>query len=276
MGANSSIRRAAKRLLHPFASGSTYRLFQAAAKAWDIRNGHWTEPELDLVRLGAREGDTVLDVGANFGLYCYHFSRAVGPSGRVLAFEPVPETSATLDLVVRLLRLENVRVVPKGCADEAGRLPFEVPLQSSGALAAGQAYIGRRNDDHPGRERQVRWSGTRRVDCEVVRLDDFLPELSDLSFIKCDIEGAELFAFRGAEKTIAHHAPTVVCEINPWFLEGFGIDPDALTGFFFEKDYRLYRYVEGRLVPQRAIEIVEDNYVFLHPRRSGAFASQTT
>jgi FkbM family methyltransferase len=272
VGANSFLRRAAKRIIHPLVPEPAYRLFQAGAKACDIRNGRWSEPELDLVRLGAREGDTVLDIGANFGLYCYHFSRAVGDSGRVLAFEPIRETSATLGLVVRLLRLSNVQVFPLGVADETGRIAFEVPLQSSGALAAGQAYVGLRDDDHAGRELQVRWTSTKRVQGDVVRLDDFLPDLSNLSFIKCDIEGAELFAFRGGAITITRHLPSVICEINPWFLEGFGIDAEALTGFFLERGYRLYRYVEGRLRLQSPSDIVEDNYVFLHPSRIDALA----
>ncbi len=261
-----------KRLFHPLVPSSLYRSFQAVAKAWDIRGGHWSEPEIDLVRFGVREGDTVLDVGANFGLYCYHLSRAVGPSGRVLAFEPLPEASATLGLVVRLLGLSNVRVFQKGCADETARVAFEIPVQSSGAIAAGQAYIGLRNDDREGRADQVRWAKTMRVFGDVVRLDDFLPELDSVSFIKCDIEGAELLAFRGAAKTISRHFPSVICEINPWFLEGFGIDIDDLTGFFFERGYRLYRYVDGRLRNQSASDVVEDNYLFLHPSRGESFA----
>ncbi len=227
---------------------------------------------MDLVRLGVREGDTVLDIGANFGLYCYHLSRAVGPAGKVLAFEPLPETSATLGLVVRLLGLSNVHVFQKGCADETARVAFEVPVQTSGAIAAGQAYIGLRNDDREGKADQVRWAATKRVLGDVVRLDDFLPELEEVSFIKCDIEGAEHFAFRGAAKTISRHRPSVLCEINPWFLEGFGIGIDDLAGSFFEKGYCLYRYVDGRLRTQSVRDLVEDNYLFLHPSRSESFA----
>ncbi len=253
---------------------------QALAKAWDIRSGGWTEPELDLLDLGVRKGDTVLDIGANYGLYSYHFSRAVGASGRVIAFEPVPGTSATLEIVARLLSLGNVDIVTKGCGETTSRMVFEVPLQSSGAVAAGQAYIGLRNDDHPGKDGQVRWSGTEPVWCDVVRLDEFLPPLVDLSFVKCDIEGAELFAFRGGDEIISTHLPSVVCEINPWFLDGFGVGLEELTGFFFDKGYRLFRYLEfeGRKVlqPVPTDAIVEDNYVFLHPRRIDRFAALLT
>jgi FkbM family methyltransferase len=261
--------------MHPLLNETTYGIFQALAKAWDIRRRNWWEPEIDLVRLGVREGDTVLDIGANYGLYCYHFSRAVGPTGRVLAFEPVPATSSTLRLVSRLLRLRNVEIIPKGCGDETARVAFEVPLQSSGAFSAGQAFLAGRKDDHPGWEEQVRWTGTERVFCEVVRLDDFLPELSNLPWIKCDVEGAELFAFRGARSTIARHRPSVICEINPWYLDGFGVRLDELTSFFFDQDYRLYRYVDGgerdRLVSVAVEDVVEDNYVFIHPTRLDPF-----
>ena len=52
-------------------------------------------------------------------------------------------------------------------SDQAGSVEFTLPLQSSGAPSAGQAYLGKRNDDRPGSESQVRWSGTRQVTCEV-------------------------------------------------------------------------------------------------------------
>jgi FkbM family methyltransferase len=276
VGANSALRRTFKRIVHPLVSPTMYRWFQGLAKAWDIRRGSWREPEIELVYEAVGQGDTVLDIGANYGVYCYHFSRAVGEKGRVLAFEPVPETCSTLSLVVKLLGLRNVEIFNKGCGDETGLLSFEVPVQSSGASAAGQAYMARRVDDHPGKEEQVRWKATMQVRCEVVRLDDFLPEVNELSFVKCDIEGAELLAFRGGEKTISRHLPSVICEINPWFLEGFEIQLDALTGFFFERGYRLYRYVQsdgkGRLRIQPSTPIEEDNYLFIHPVRLPSFA----
>jgi FkbM family methyltransferase len=277
MGPNSAARKLLKRILFPLLNGRIYQYIQGASKAWDTRTGHWTEPELDLIPFAVRPGDTALDLGANFGLYTYHLSRTVGPSGRVYAFEPVPFTFNSLRLASKLQSLRNVELVEKGCNDKAGRITFSVPLQSSGALSAGQAYIGGRDDDRAGKEGQVRWRETREVVCEVVALDEFLPTLKDLSLIKCDIEGAELHAFRGGQNLIKQHLPTVICEINPWFLEGFGLRLEDLTGFFFEKGYELYHYrigaSGGRLWPVDVEEIVEDNYVFIHPARRDRFNS---
>jgi FkbM family methyltransferase len=273
VGANSLLRRAMKSALAPVLNERTYSYLQAASKAIDIRKGSGAEPELDLIPLAVRPGDTVLDLGANYGYYTYPLSRAVGPSGRVYAFEPVPFTYATLALVTRFLGLRNVTLVPKGCSDTSGIVNFSVPVQKSGAPSAGQAHIGTRNDEREGAEGQVRWSRTVPVRCELVTLDEYLPPLENLSLIKCDIEGAELLAFRGAARTIETHKPSVICEINPWFLDGFGLRLDDLIAFFVDRGYRLYHYTRHKkLAPVTSlVSIVEDNYVFVHPDRLGPF-----
>jgi FkbM family methyltransferase len=275
MGANSLVRRAAKRALSPFVNGPGYRFVQAAAMAWDIRSGRWREPEIDLIACAVRPGDSVLDLGANYGVYSYYLSRAVGASGRVYAFEPVPFTSGTLRMIIKVLGLTNVKLVAKGCSDVAGIVDFDVPVQTSGAISAGQAHIADRNDDREGKEQQVRWNRSRTVRCEVVALDQYLGDVSRLTFVKCDIEGAELLAFRGAERLITAHRPTVVCEINPWFLDGFGLSLSDLTGFFVERGYIFTRYVK---TPSPRLEritdlstVIEDNYVFVHESRANDF-----
>src|SRR6266850_5412978 len=126
MLANSALRRITKRVLHVFVSNSGgYKYFQALSKAMDIRNGSWSEPELDLIPLAVKPGETALDLGANFGLYTYHLSRALQGSGQIYAFEPVPFTFATLQLVGKLLRFRNVKLIEKGCSDKADKISFE-------------------------------------------------------------------------------------------------------------------------------------------------------
>ena len=276
MAADSIPRRILKRLLFPFLNERNYRGVQSLTKAWDIRTGNWSEPELDLIPCAVRSGETALDIGANFGLYAYHLSRAVGPSGVVYAFEPVPFTAASLETVCRLLRLRNVRRIAKGCSRQNGTIPFTLPIQSAGPLSAGLAHIGTRNNEREGKKVHFQYDKTREVLCEVVALDDFLASVASVSFIKCDIEGAELLAFRGAEELIRRCHPTVLCEINPWFLEGYGIPLAELCGFFSSKGYETFRYVaEGERKILKAVterEIVEDNYFFVHPDRKERLA----
>ena len=55
-----------------------------------------------------RPGQTVVDAGAHVGRYSVHFSRLVGPEGKVWALEPVPENYAMLQVTLALNRIENV------------------------------------------------------------------------------------------------------------------------------------------------------------------------
>ena len=269
MAADSPARRLAKRVLSPLLDDRLYKYVQAAAMAWDIRRGNWKETELQLLPYIVRPGDTVIDVGANYGLYSYHLSRIVGSGGHVYAFEPIPFTAATFELVARALRFRNVILFKQGASDRNGAVTFELPIQASGAATAGQAHLGGRDDERPGKERHHQYPATRPVTCPIVRIDDVLPDARDVSFIKCDIEGSELLAFRGASRIIDRDCPTVLCEINTWFLEGFGIPLADLLGFFGERGYRTYKFEESprRLTPVEIGPDTEDNFLFVHPRR---------
>src|SRR5262249_14521696 len=134
MAANSLFRRVVKRALRPFLGDSAYSVAQAVAKAWDIRSGGWTEPELDVIPYAVQAGDLTLDIGANYGLYSYHLARAVGPSGRVIAFEPIPFNIRTFRMVSSLLRLKNVDLRPEGCGEKDSEMVFRIPVAETGAL----------------------------------------------------------------------------------------------------------------------------------------------
>lgn len=280
MGANSPLRKLAKAVFYPLFNEKTYKYVQAVSKSWDIKNGSWAkdEPELDLIEFGLKEGETALDIGGNYGLYTYNLSKRVGNKGKVYSFEPVRFTYKSLLIVAKLLGFaHNTELINKGCSNENGKITFTIPVQQSGAIAAGLTYIGGRNDNREGKETQVRWDATTDVEAEVVRLDDFLPEIDDLPFVKMDIEGAEYFCLQGAEELFSKHLPATVCEINPWYLEGFGVKTEDLTDFFVSKGYKIFFYTneggEKKLRQVSVEEIVEDNYLFVHPKRFERFIS---
>ncbi len=278
MPANSLPRRFLKRIIRPVFNDNFYRYCQCLAMAWDIRTGIWYEPELKLIPHAVQPGDNVIDIGANYGLYTYHLSKRVGDSGRVYAFEPIPFTFSTLTAVAKLLRFKRVELIAKGCDEKEGEAAFTIPIQDSGAIAAGLAHSARRDNERSGKEIHARYQKTKQIHCQVVTIDGYLADLKSVSFIKCDIEGADAFALRGAQKTIEKHHPTIVCEINPWFLEGYHINVKDFLGFFMDRGYKMYRYVEkgpetGRFQPVLIQDIVEDNYVFIHPERHDRVAS---
>ncbi|MBX3228136.1 MAG: FkbM family methyltransferase [Labilithrix sp.] len=256
-----------KKLLAPVLGERSYSVLQAVAMGWDIKRGAWWEPELELIARVVREGDTAIDIGANFGLWAYYFSKAVGPSGKVYSFEPIPFTARTFRLIARVLGFsQNVELVTKGCGAKNETVKFTVPVMDTGAISAGLVHMRGRNDERPGRDKHAPFPKTKDIECEVVAIDDYLPQLERVSLVKCDIEGADLFAMRGAVATLKKHKPVVVIEITPWFLEGFGLRVADVVSFFEELGYRCYAYDDGgRLVPTATDAIIEDNWVFVHP-----------
>ena len=258
------IRTAVKRLLAGLPP-SLYTRVRAMVAAWDIRTGRWSEPELDLIPHAVRPGEIAIDVGAHFGLWSYHLSRRVGPAGRVYAFEPVPQTYAILRQTLRWLRCRNVAKYPFAVGAESGLVQMRVPRQSNGAAASGQACLAIRHDARPGREQHARFDTADTIDRAQATLE-FLDD-EPVSFLKLDIEGGELFALRGATRLIDRSHPTIVCEINPWFLDGLALTPDDLVAFLAPHGYRVYRYAGGML--REPGKLVEDNYVFVHPSRLG-------
>lgn len=264
---NTLLRRIAKILLAPVRKTSIYSEVQAWSMARDITSGRFREPEIELLPDAIKPGDTVLDIGANFGMYCYHLSRLAGPDGKVIAFEPIPFTSATLRRVIQKLKLKNVELHSVGVGEKQGSLTFTVPLQQSGQLMAGQAFFSLRNDNHGNVQEQVRWEKTTQIHCPVVVIDEELKNLNSLSFIKIDIEGAEVFAFRGARRLIEKFHPTILIEINPWFLDGFNLTMEDLTGPFRALGYKIYHFDANRKKLDHVTDestIVESNYLFIH------------
>src|SRR6516162_3358285 len=67
-----------------------------------------SEPEYARLPSWVGEGDWVVDVGANVGHYTIRLSQLVGKSGRVFAFEPVPENFELLVSNVSTVCVQNV------------------------------------------------------------------------------------------------------------------------------------------------------------------------
>ena len=249
----------AKRVFWRLLPESAYQRLLAYSKARDFTSGRFREPELDLLASLVREGDTVIDVGANHGMWTLALSRAAGAAGRVYSFEPVPFTFGVLSAVARHERLKNVTLFNEGCSDRAATMEMTVPRQSAGSSDDLQAHLSARDSDGEGGESIT-------VACEVTTLDTALSELDRVALLKIDIEGAELLALKGGAELIARTRPAIVCEVDAEFLRGFGQQPADVIGFLDQWGYQPHRY-DGTA---RRLERVEDpariahaNVVFL-------------
>lgn len=136
-------------------------------------------------------GMTALDVGANFGYYSVLFAQAVGPAGRVVAFEPNPVMLTELQHNLVLNHYTNVTVQPVALGDHEGELEFCCPTpgrEGHGSLRPNASFTVQQ---------------TIRVRCRP--LDAVCDELRlpAVDVIKLDAEGAELMVFQGAPRLLS-------------------------------------------------------------------------
>ena len=82
-----------------------------------------------------REGDTVWDIGANVGLYTKIFAEWVGPTGRVVAIEPLPSGQEQIRLATKgIADIGDVQLGPWAVSDAECTAQFEVTAPEEGEV----------------------------------------------------------------------------------------------------------------------------------------------
>lgn len=201
-----------------------------------LRQGAADEKRLYLLLL--RRGDVVFDVGANIGYFSDLFASIIGSQGRLFSFEPSPVTVKELERAVAGQTCP-VRIVNAACGDTEG----EVELFQKGE-DSGQASLHQQS--------QASWESAEEVKafpCHIIRLDQFIrtEKIHHLDFLKCDVEGAELLAFRGMGDELARLSPVILFELFPAFMKSFGYQPDDLFAYLRSQGYDTFYKVAAKL-----------------------------
>ncbi len=191
-----------------------YRPIYALYKRWSDRE------ERALLAKIVRPGMTVLDVGANIGVYTRFLAELTGLTGRVIAFEPEPRNFALLERAVA--DLPQVTAVHAAVAERSGTLRLYV---ADDLNVDHHTY-----DDGEGR---------RGVNVPSAAIDDYVKPGERVDVIKMDIQGAELAALRGAERVLTeNYEIRVVLEFWPYGLERAGTSAEQLL-----QHLRCHRFV---------------------------------
>jgi len=207
-----------------------------------------------------RVGMTVVDVGANVGMYSMLSARAVGPEGRVLAFEPVPAVHRRLVENLGISGIGNVSTYQIALSDGDAMVPF---------------HLGR--NDSMGSLYRAQTSATIEVTTET--MDGFLErqQVTRVDAVKIDAEGAETRIVRGMRRLLARpDRPILFVEHNYEALRAAGSSAEELFATIVDYGYVPHLVERGRLDPVQALaepfhtaDEAYANYVFL-PRVRGA------
>ena len=194
-----------------------------------LRDGYFEPYETALIASQVRQGDVVLDIGANIGYYTLILARLVGETGRVYAFEPDPNNFEFLRKNVRANGYQNVIYIKKAVSDKTGPLSLYLCPDNKGDH--------RIYDSQDDRET---------LSIEAVTLDEHFSDFQgQINFIKMDIQGAEGRAVKGMKKLLAQHPETaMITEFWPAGLERSGVSATDYLSDLEELGFQLFRIDE--------------------------------
>jgi FkbM family methyltransferase len=148
-----------------------------------------------------RDGATVIDVGASWGLFSYHLARRVGKGGVVYSYEPHPANAVVLEKLAQSRPYVHFR--PVAISDAAGSAELLVPKNRS-RLVTAQSSLAH---EFEGVE-------VERVKVHTAALDDEIGADLWVDFIKIDVEGHEMSVLRGGRSTFRRCMPPLLIEIE--------------------------------------------------------------
>jgi len=148
-----------------------------------------------------KSGMTFYDLGANIGFFSLMAVRLVGPQGIVISFEADPEIAARLRENLTRNGFSHARVEEKAIWSEPTTVSFaRVDPQTSPDRGLGHVSD---SQSTPGT-----------IIVPAVSLDSFVSSNPLPDFIKCDVEGAEVDVFAGAENVLATKRPILLVEMH--------------------------------------------------------------
>jgi FkbM family methyltransferase len=218
-----------------------------------LEQEEWFEKESTFLLRWLRPGMTVIDIGANLGVYSLPLARRVGPHGHVFAYEPASEPRTMLERSRGVNRADNLHVIAAAASDS--------PREGHLVLGA-SSELNSLEGSGPG---------------ETVRItsldaEDGTRGWSSVDFIKIDAEGEEDRILDGGKVFFDRHSPLVMFEIKA----GDAVN-ESLRAAFRQRGYGVYRLLPGEavLVPDRPDEPIDGfelNLFAAKPDRAAALA----
>lgn len=172
----------------------------------------------------------VLDIGCNIGHHTLFFSRF---ANHVYSIDPLETVLKTAQDRISANNIHNVRFFKVGLSNEEKILTYKIP-----------------SSNHPGRgsfEPDMNNEAKETTQLQVVHASKFLKEknISNLDFIKIDVEGHERFALDGLSETFIYDKPFVFFELTLGKTNSIKSFSELTS--FFPKDYTLLFFKKSRL-----------------------------
>ncbi|MDB5146541.1 MAG: hypothetical protein JWQ57_561 [Mucilaginibacter sp.] len=190
--------------------------------------GLYERENLRLIPLFLKPGTTLFDVGANIGLMAVPFLWN-DPTIKVISVEASPNSLFYLNKThAASLDKDRWMIIDKAVSDKPGEVDFHLSDNSN------SAYDGLKNTQ------RVNIVNTIKVECTTIDKIWESQQKPDVSFIKIDIEGADILALKGGLNCINSCRPVILIEWNQINIKSYGFTNIDLINFVTEISYELY------------------------------------
>jgi FkbM family methyltransferase len=194
------------------------------------------------------KGDTVIELGAHIGYISLYLADLVGANGQVYVFEPSPDN---LSYTRRNLKGEPaVTLVEQAANDKVGVATFFV----EGLTGQNSTLVENYSVFSENRDRAFSHEDYRRIEVPTTTVDLFVAENGlEPSFMKIDVEGAELACLRGSLETLKRFRPKLMVEVTH--------EQEAVLKLMTGLGYRIY---DCDLNPIGPADANAPNMFFIH------------
>jgi FkbM family methyltransferase len=191
-----------------------------------LGEGDWFESEMEFWRGWLKPGMTVIDVGANAGVYAFSAATRVGSEGKVIAIEPFPACVGYLEETCRVNQFDWVKVYGAAASDRTGN----VRLSIQGASELNEIIA----DD------EVTASSAQYIEVPCLTLDSLIEKenLRAVDIMKLDAEGHEINVLRGCQHLLEKFQPVILYE-NIAGGQGNNLE---VAEFLTQNGYQLHIY----------------------------------
>ncbi len=191
---------------------------------------------------GVKEGDIVVDIGANLGMFSAYALKH--KASKVFSVEPSPETFSHLR--DNLKNFKNVHLTNKAIAAKKGKVGLSVPPVSNGSSIFSLYPEGSPSTFSNSLE------GNQLIEIDCVDINSFIKDnnIKKINFLKIDCEGGEFDIFKNISKDfLRDNVDKIVCEVHAF-------------GDFSQRDYE--EIIKSKLI-ECGFKIEEDSNLNTEP-----------
>ena len=185
-------------------------------------NGCFEPMTTKVINKFVKKDMTVLDIGANIGCHTLRFAKLVGQNGKVIAFEPMSWAFSKLKNNIALNKFDNI-TAEKIVLSSVSQLSQPVCFRTSWRIDGKTVN-----------------NNTEYVD--TLTLDEYIEEkkITNIDFIKLDVDGYEYKVLFGARKSLQKFRPLILIELGKYTLEGVGDNLENLIDLLILFNYSFY------------------------------------